>query len=313
MPGREDRAGPDRTPQAVRARPARPLLRPGGCWPRSRRDGPPAAWRMRPILRHPRAAAVPRADCRRLEPGVRPVRQNGASSSVCPKQTSNAPSRCRISPRAWRQFWNERSDMRALTSAIGMRRAADSAHQVGPQFRFQPDPQVRIPVLQETADPGAPVDRRELMHAFRRQPFFHQRRRRDRARRDQNVDIRPRRQQSPNQGQRRLRLADACRVHPDHDAAGPGRAARPILFRQTGPGARAPRQTPLEMRGNQRAAQGRQGAVGRQPAQGGAFLCVHPPRGSCPARSCPGTQRGVVAGFMRRIVAGGKLDLLSRA
>ena len=116
------------------------------------------------------------------------------------------------------------------------------------------------------------------------QAAFHQRRRRD-CGRDQNVDIRPRRQHRP------IRVSDDCAslaacTQTTMPLGGSGRASHP--FGKPGLVLAPARQTPLEMRGNQRAAGGRQGAV--DDSQPKAARSLHAPRGV--ARPMPGHATG---------------------
>ena len=85
--------------------------------------------------------------------------------------------------------------------------------QVGPQIGFDEQRQVRPPMIEKAADITRRVERDELVQHARRQAVLGQRRRRHRARRDQ--DGKALGADALDQRQHRQHLADAGRVHPD--------------------------------------------------------------------------------------------------
>ena len=92
--------------------------------------------------------------------------------------------------------------------------AAPGFHdQIGPQIGFDEQRQIGPPMIEEAADIARRVERDELVQHARRQAMLGQRRRRHRARGDEDGKFL--RADAFDQRHRRQHFADACRVHPD--------------------------------------------------------------------------------------------------
>jgi len=88
--------------------------------------------------------------------------------------------------------------------------------QVRPQIRFDEQRQRRSPVIEETPDITRRIIRHVLVDHIGRETFCHDRRRRHRARGEEDAQVEG--AQSLDQRRRRQHLADACAVDPDQRA-----------------------------------------------------------------------------------------------
>ncbi len=130
--------------------------------------------------------------------------------------------------------------------------------QVRPEFRFDPQSEVGLPMIEEAPHPGHAIDRHELVDSASRQSIPHHRRRSDGAGGDQHGGALL---QGRDHRQHRDRLADAGGVQPDQPAfrARQARLAQPL--READRILLPPRQAAVEICADQRPAQGGQQAV----------------------------------------------------
>ena len=100
--------------------------------------------------------------------------------------------------------------------------------QIGPQVGFNEERQIRLPVIEKSADKSRRVERNELMHRARRQALLGERRRGDGAGSDQHGEIH--RPDALNERNDRQHFADAGAVQPDQRAIGTRYAGHAVTF-----------------------------------------------------------------------------------
>jgi len=92
--------------------------------------------------------------------------------------------------------------------------------QIGPEFGFDPEREIRAPMIEKTRHPGPPVQGQILMQHIGRPPLGEKPRRGDRARGDEKMQIRFAPGQRLDQRQQGLHLAHACPMQPAQSAGG---------------------------------------------------------------------------------------------
>ena len=164
-------------------------------------------------------------------------------------------------------------------------------YEVGPEFGFYPDREVRPPVPGEAPDRVRPVHRHELVAHTLRQALAQQPRRGDGAGRDQDTDVGDRFAQPGDQRQQGQALAHTYRVHPDQPALGPGQAGPPEPFAEPGTVFLAPAPAMSEPGIDHRRGQHAGAAIAARRDQGFDHRCA----AAAAARARPSPPRAALA------------------
>ena len=175
------------------------------------------------------------------------------------------------------------------------------AQEIGPELGFDPEREIRAPVIEEARDPGLAVQRQILMQRPRRPAPGHEPRRGHRAAGDEQVQIGLARGQRGDQGQQRLGLPHAGAMQPAEAPGRPGQArlaialADPLgLFLALG-------HAPGEMAAQQRCREPGGAAVEGADHAAAVISCLSRwPRGQAPSRHPPRRIAGRRDGHRRR-------------